>query len=92
MDYVYKSSSVFPLGTAKLNSADVVCILGRGRIGAGQKVQKLRILVIIGSKAITGVLCPLASSPRTLLVLPWPLTSHVHQPGGHQSLVLFPKA
>lgn len=41
MEYVCKSSSVFPLGTAKLNSADAVCIPGRGRIGAGQKVQKL---------------------------------------------------
>lgn len=41
VEYMCKSSSVFPLGTTKLNSADAVCIPGRGRIGAGQKVQKL---------------------------------------------------
>lgn len=55
-------------------------------------MQKFRILDRVGSKATTGVLCPLASSPRTLLALLWPLTSHVHQLGGHQSLVLLPKA
>lgn len=92
MDYVCQSSSVFLLGTAKLSSAYVVCTPGRGRIGAGQKVQKFRILDRVGSKATTGVLCPLASSPRTLLALLWPLTSHVHQLGRHQSLVLLPKA
>lgn len=87
------SSTVPPLGT---NGAEHCrCTLqsrDRKEDWAGLKVQKVRRLVYIGSKATTGVLCPLASSPWTLLALLRPLTSHVHQLGRHQSLMLLPRA
>lgn len=48
--------------------------------------------VYIDSKPPPETSCLSASSPGTLLAWLWPLTSHVHQLGRHQSLMLLPRA
>lgn len=74
-----------------LNGADVPYSPGIGRTRAELKVQKVSILVYMGSKATTGVLFT-GKLTWTLLALLGPLTSHVYKLGRHRSLMLLPRA